>query len=81
MQNHTTDATRQNLIKDVDKLKGTAVKVAQDVKEHAAAHVDQARQQVTDKIQSVRDNFAEKPWTLVGIGFAVGLLVGLRLRG
>jgi ElaB/YqjD/DUF883 family membrane-anchored ribosome-binding protein len=80
MENHTTDSTRKTLLKDVDELKRDAVQVAQDVKDHATAHVNQTKQQVVDKIQSVRDNFAEKPWTLIGIGFAVGLLVGVRLR-
>ena len=80
MQNHTTDSTRAALQKDVDKLKRNAVEVAQDVKDHATAHVDQTRKQVTDTIQSVRDNVADKPWTLLGVGFAVGVLVGLRLR-
>jgi ElaB/YqjD/DUF883 family membrane-anchored ribosome-binding protein len=80
MENHTPDSTRKTLLKDVDTLKRDAVQVAQDVKDHAAAHVDQTRQQVTDTIQSVRDNVAEKPWTLLGVGFALGLVVGWRLR-
>jgi len=80
MENHTTSDTRAALLKDVDKLKRNAVQVAQDVREHATAHVDETKQRVSDTVQSLRDNLTEQPLTLLGIGFAVGLLVGLRLR-
>jgi ElaB/YqjD/DUF883 family membrane-anchored ribosome-binding protein len=80
MQNHTTSSTREALVKDVDTLKSNAAQVVQDVKDHASAHVDQAKQRVTDTIQSAQDRLTDQPWTLLGIGFGVGLIVGLRLR-
>jgi ElaB/YqjD/DUF883 family membrane-anchored ribosome-binding protein len=80
MQNHTTTSTREALAKDVDTLKTTATQVVQDVKDHASAHVDQAKQRVTDTIQSAQDRLTENPWTLLGIGFGIGVIVGLRLR-
>jgi ElaB/YqjD/DUF883 family membrane-anchored ribosome-binding protein len=78
MPNHTVE-TRDALFKDVDKLKRNAAQVAQDVREHATAHVDETRQRVTDTFQSVREAVTEQPLALLGIGFAAGLLLGLRL--
>jgi ElaB/YqjD/DUF883 family membrane-anchored ribosome-binding protein len=80
MENHSPSETRDVLLKDVDQLKRSAVQIAHDVRDHATAHVDQTKQRVTDTFQSMSDTLTEKPWTLLGIGFAVGLVVGLRLR-
>jgi len=72
----TTTQTRDALIHDIDKLKNNASQVAQDLRNHASAHLDERRHQ----IESVRDNLVARPFTLLGIGFGVGLLLGLRLR-
>jgi ElaB/YqjD/DUF883 family membrane-anchored ribosome-binding protein len=80
MQNHTTAATREALIKDVDKLKRDTVQITQDVKEHATAHVDEARKKVNDSLQAVRDGISEHPFAILGIGLFVGFLFGLRHR-
>jgi len=80
MPTNSTRSTRETLFKDVDKLKRNAVQVAQDVRDHATAHVDETKQRFTDTIESARENLVTHPFTLLGIGFAVGVLVGLRLR-
>jgi ElaB/YqjD/DUF883 family membrane-anchored ribosome-binding protein len=80
MENHTTSKTREALLKDVDKLKQNAVQVVQDVRNHANAHVDATKQRVTDVVTATRENFLAHPMSLVGVGFAFGLLLGLKLR-
>jgi ElaB/YqjD/DUF883 family membrane-anchored ribosome-binding protein len=79
MQNHTSE-TRQALVKDVDKLKQNAVQIAQDVRDHASAHVDETKQRVTDTYVNAREALTENPLAILGIGFVLGLIVGLKLR-
>jgi ElaB/YqjD/DUF883 family membrane-anchored ribosome-binding protein len=80
METSTTSKTRQTLIHDVDKLKRNAVQVAQDVRDHATAHVDETKQRVSDTILTVRENLVSHPLTLLGVGFVFGLLLGFQLR-
>ena len=80
MQTSPTKKTRDVLLHDVDKLKSNAIQVAQDVRDHATAHVDKTKQRVSDTILTVRESLATHPMTLFGIGFAVGLLVGFQIR-
>jgi ElaB/YqjD/DUF883 family membrane-anchored ribosome-binding protein len=80
MSNTTTQETGKTLLHDIDKLKRNAAQVVQDAREHANAHVDETKQRVTDTIESVRENLVTHPLSLLGIGFAVGLLLGLRIR-
>lgn len=80
MQNNLTSKTRDALVQDVGKLKRNAVQVAQDVQEHAAAHVDQTKQRVTDAIQTAQEALTTHPLALLGIGFGIGFLFGLRFR-
>jgi ElaB/YqjD/DUF883 family membrane-anchored ribosome-binding protein len=80
MENHTTSKTREALLHDVDKLKRNAVQVAQDVRDHATAHVDETKQRVTDTILTVRETLTTHPLSLLGIGFVMGLFFGLRFR-
>ena len=77
-KNTTSTQTRETLLKDVDKLKKDAVQVAQDVRTHANKRVDETKKQVSDTIQTFQDNLTNRPFTLLGIGFAVGFLVALR---
>jgi ElaB/YqjD/DUF883 family membrane-anchored ribosome-binding protein len=86
MQNRILE-TRQALVKDgqlfvkdVDKLKRDAIQIAEDVREHANAHVMQNKQRVTDTLGFVRDTFNANPWALVGAGVAVGIFLGFALR-
>jgi ElaB/YqjD/DUF883 family membrane-anchored ribosome-binding protein len=79
MENRLTDKTAEALNQDVARLKRDAARVAQDVREHANAHVDETRQRVTDTFDTVREKLAANPLYLIGFGFALGLLLGLRL--
>jgi ElaB/YqjD/DUF883 family membrane-anchored ribosome-binding protein len=80
MKNNTTTDTRQALVNDVNRLKGDALQVAQDVRDHANAHVDETRQRVTDTYLSVREDVISHPLSLLGVGFVLGLVMGFRLR-
>jgi len=80
MENPTTSKTRETLLRDVGKLQRNAVQVAQDVRDHATARVDETKQRVTDTILSARENLTTHPFTIFGIGFAVGLFFGFRFR-
>ena len=80
MQNHTVSQTRETLVKDIGKLKDNANQVALDVKTHAHAHVDEVKQRFTDTYVTTKEYFTSHPLSLLGAGFVVGLLFGLRLR-
>jgi hypothetical protein len=54
MENHSISDTRAAISKDVENLKRDAAQIAQDVKEHASAHVGQAKQRVSDHFVAVR---------------------------
>ena len=79
MENRLTAKTAEALNQDVDRLKRDAARVVQDVREHANAHVEETRQRVNDTFDSVREKLAANPLYLLGFGFALGLLLGLRL--
>jgi ElaB/YqjD/DUF883 family membrane-anchored ribosome-binding protein len=79
MENRLTAKTAEALNQDVDRLKRDAARVVQDVREHANAHVEETRQRVTATFDSVREKLAANPLYLLGFGFALGLLLGLRL--
>jgi len=80
MENHTTAKTREALLEDVAKLKRDAVQVAQDVRDHATAHVDETKQQVTATILTVREKIVTHPLSIFGVGFAIGFFLGIRCR-
>jgi ElaB/YqjD/DUF883 family membrane-anchored ribosome-binding protein len=80
MQNHTTAATREALIKDVDKLKRNTVQIVHDVQDHANAQVDETKKRINDSLQTVRDSITQHPFAVLGIGLAVGFFFGLRHR-
>jgi len=79
MQNHVAE-TRKALEKDVEQLRENATQVVQDVRKHATAHVEKARQLVSDTASSVQQKAAERPFALLGIGFLFGLVIGARFR-
>lgn len=80
MSTNTVTQTRNAVLKDVDTLKNDALQLVTDVKDHANAHVTAKKQFVNDTYQKVREQVTARPVTLLGIGFAVGLLFGWRLR-
>ena len=79
MENHTKK-TRQALVHDVAELKRNATQVAQDVREHASAHVDATKQRVSDTFLTVKESVTSHPFSLLGIGFVLGFLFGFRFR-
>ncbi len=48
--------------------------------DHANAHVDETRQRVADTYLTVRENVISHPVSLLAVGFALGLVIGFRLR-
>jgi ElaB/YqjD/DUF883 family membrane-anchored ribosome-binding protein len=80
MQNHSVEKTRKALFEDVDKLKRSASQVAQDVRDHASAHVGETKQRVNDTILTLRENLTTRPLALIGLGVGLGLLLGFRFR-
>jgi ElaB/YqjD/DUF883 family membrane-anchored ribosome-binding protein len=76
----STAKTRDALLHDVDKLKQTVVQVAQDVRDHATAHVDETKQRVNDTVLTVKEGLVTHPLTLLGVGFAFGLILGFQIR-
>jgi ElaB/YqjD/DUF883 family membrane-anchored ribosome-binding protein len=76
MENNTSQETREILVSDVDKLKADAVQVVQDVRNHAQARVDETRR----RIQTLRESLMAHPFSILGVGFGLGFLFGVRFR-
>jgi len=76
----STTQTREALVNDVKQLKHDVTQVAQDVRNHASAHVDETRQRVNETISTVRESVAANPWYVLGVGFFLGFLAGVRFR-
>jgi ElaB/YqjD/DUF883 family membrane-anchored ribosome-binding protein len=82
MENHTNPVARtgETLVKDVNKLKTNVVQIAQDVRDHASAHVDDKKQRVQAAFQSAQEQINAHPLTLLAIGVFVGFLLGVRFN-
>jgi ElaB/YqjD/DUF883 family membrane-anchored ribosome-binding protein len=80
MENNSTNSTREALVNDISNLKRDVTQVAQDVKDHAGAHVEATKQRINDKVQAVRDAAAARPLLVLGIGFLIGFILGVRRR-
>jgi ElaB/YqjD/DUF883 family membrane-anchored ribosome-binding protein len=79
MENTTTE-TRDNLVKDVSRLKDDVAKITNDAKAHANAHVDAARKRVTDTIAMAQAQLAAHPFAVLGAGMLLGYIFGRRRR-
>ena len=79
MENNTTE-TRQALVDDVGKLKDQASQIAQDVKAHANAHVDEAQKRFTEAMSALRHEVSTRPLAILGAGIVLGYLFGVRRR-
>jgi len=79
MKIRTTLETGKALFKDVDNLKRDAAQIAQDAVDHATAHADATKQRVADTIATLRGAVTDHPLALLGIGFGLGLLLGVQL--
>ena len=80
MENHTTDRTRDAVLSDVETIKRTTVQLAQDVKDHATAQLDEKKKKVSDAIETIRESVSAHPFALLGFGLFVGYVLGLRRR-
>ncbi len=78
--NHLTRHTRETLVNDVDNLKRDARQIADDVKKHAVAHVDETKQRINATIDLVRNYATAHPLTLLGCAVAFGFILGRRRR-
>jgi chaperonin GroEL (HSP60 family) len=76
----STSDTRETLVKDVNQLKQDATRIAQDVKAHANAHVDETKRRLNDALNAVQARLAERPLLLLGVGFVLGYVFAGRRR-
>ena len=80
MKQPTIEDTGETLANDIQTLKKDVAQIAYDLKGHAGAHVDTARQFLTDHVQSARDMAGDKPLAVLAIGFLLGFVFALRLK-
>lgn len=80
METSATTQTRETLVNDVEQLKRDVTQVAQDVRSHANAHVDETKQRVNETISNVRETLLANPLYVLGAGFFIGFLLGVRFR-
>lgn len=72
--------TRQALVDDAVELKRNVGQIAQDVKEHATAHVDFVKDRANDSYQRACDHARENPLHLIAAAFFFGLVIGFTRR-
>jgi ElaB/YqjD/DUF883 family membrane-anchored ribosome-binding protein len=80
MESKDISETREALVSDASKLKENVGQIAQDVKDHATAHVDFVRDKANDTFQKLSDYAREKPLHLAGAAFVLGLFIGYTRR-
>ena len=73
---NTLTTTRDTLLKDVDLLKKNVLQFASDVHEQSGIHVGETKKKVTDSYKYALDQATAHPFALLGIGLALGLLIG-----
>ena len=76
MTNDKITATRETLINDADTLKRDAAQIVDDVKKHAYAHVDVAKDTVNNAFNQARDYVKERPLHVAAAAFFIGFLIG-----
>jgi len=76
MTNDKITTTRKALIHDTDTLKRDAGQIVEDVKNHAHAHVDAAKDTVNDAFNQARDYLRERPFRVVAAALFIGFVVG-----
>jgi ElaB/YqjD/DUF883 family membrane-anchored ribosome-binding protein len=80
MEGKDISATRDALVSDASKLKENVGQIAQDMKDHATAHVDFVWDKASDTIQRISDYARQNPLHLAGAAFALGLFLGYTRR-
>jgi ElaB/YqjD/DUF883 family membrane-anchored ribosome-binding protein len=76
MTNNTITSTRETLIKDADNLKKDAGHIVEDVKKHAASHVDAVKDKVNDTFDLARGFAKEHPLKLAAAALFIGFVIG-----
>jgi ElaB/YqjD/DUF883 family membrane-anchored ribosome-binding protein len=76
MTNDKITATRETLINDAGTLKRDAGQIVDDVKNHAYAHVDAAKDTVNNAFDQARDYVKERPLHVAAAAFFIGFLIG-----
>ena len=80
MTNDKITNTRETLIKDTDHLKQDAGQLVEDVKKHASAHVDVAKDTVNIAFNQAHNYVRERPFHVAAIAFFIGFLIGIFRR-
>ena len=76
MTNGKITATRETLLNDAGTLKRDAAQIVDDVKNHAYAHVDAAKDTVNTVFDQARDYVKERPLHVAAAAFFIGFLIG-----
>ena len=76
MTNDKITTTRETLINDADTLKRDAAQIVDDVKNHAYAHVDVAKDTVNNAFNQARDYVKERPLHVAAAALFIGFLIG-----
>jgi ElaB/YqjD/DUF883 family membrane-anchored ribosome-binding protein len=76
MTNDKITATRETLIHDTDTLKRDAGQIVEDVKNHAHAHVDVAKETVNNALNQAHDYVKERPFHVAAVALFIGFLIG-----
>jgi ElaB/YqjD/DUF883 family membrane-anchored ribosome-binding protein len=80
MTNDKISTTRETLLNDTDALKRDAAQIVDDVKKHAYAHVDVAKDTVNDAYNQARDYIKERPFHIAAVALFIGFLIGRSRR-
>ncbi|MEI9998319.1 MAG: hypothetical protein WDO13_03700 [Verrucomicrobiota bacterium] len=81
MDNRLSENALEALARDVRKLRRDAAQVVLDIRDHAGARVDDTRRRLSDSLTGARRVLTSRPLYFFGLGFAVGLALGLCLTG
>jgi len=76
MTNDKITATREALINDTDALKRDAGQIVEDVKSHAYAHVDAAKDTVNNVFNQAHEYVKERPFHVAAVALFIGFLIG-----
>jgi ElaB/YqjD/DUF883 family membrane-anchored ribosome-binding protein len=80
MENKELSRTHDALVTDAAKLKQNVTKVAEDVKDHAAAHVHFVKDKASDTLEKIADYARENPLHIAAAAFVLGLFIGFTRR-
>ncbi len=76
----TASQAARNLGEHAAKAKGQVGQLGQDVADHAAAHVENAKTKALDTYGYFREYGSEHPVTVLAVGFVAGFLFAMYRR-